>query len=504
MFRADPDTVHTLILWDGVNREGLPWLRDWVFTQDNWLLSLAPFHFLGYAVFGAAPEVAVVGGWIIFALSALLAGLIARQLGARRAAPWVTVALLFAGRYVHAGGFASYAASHNITNLYGLAALLLILHWLEHRGHWKLLALAWLLIAGGVSDPWMLPTFQLPILLAAVGAAAIPHLYGGARADAVKIAVIAALSILAVKTQLFGALDFLPKVDYQPGTLETAGGNFAWLFRDLGGLLNLVPNFPPSQVTDWGPAFFSLICVTALFAALLASAVRRKEVWLQPLRAFIGIASSSVAGIAAASVISSVPADGASARFLLNCLYLAVIMLGVLVEREWDVISQRLRAAAVGVAALFVIAGMVSSLPVLNRPGFYLDNAKSRQLIDFLKENNLSEGYGPYWGSYAHAVTAVSGFSIRLLPVVFDHVGGEMIAGTRAQTSTRWGRPEADAAGGMARPHFVIVKADGEECPDPSVCIAGLNRQFGPPVRELKYQDATILVWDHPLIGWRP
>ena len=496
MFRADPDTVHSLIVWDGISHDGLSWLGDWLSTQDNWLLSLFPFHFGGYLIFGAIPEVAVVGGWIIFALSALLAGVLAWQMGARRAAPLVSLVLLFSGRYVHAGGFASYAAAHNITNLYGLAAMALILHWVEHRGDWKLLVLAWLLIAGGVSDPWMVAAYQLPIALAALAAAISP----GLRADAVKIGLVAALSIVAVKTRLFGAMGFLPQMHYELGDWQTIVNNIGWAVRNFGGMFSVVPHTSSAETTAWGPAIISLVLVAVVFATLVANAIRRRESWGTPALAFAGIASLSAGGVVAAYVIGSVPADIASARFLLNDYYLLIVAVGVLLERQWRTLPRVVSWSAAGLAVLFVITGALTSLEVWQRPGFHLDNTRSRQLIDFLRRNELSDGYGPYWGAYANAVTAESGFAIRLRPVVFDRASGEMIAGTRAQTSRRWYRADASGTG----THFVMVMADGEECPAPAVCIAGLRRQFGPPMRELQYQQATVLVWDHALVGYQP
>jgi len=76
-----------------------------------------------------------------------------------------------------------------------------------------------------------------------------------------------------------------------------------------------------------------------------------------------------------------------------------------------------------------------------------------------------------------------------------------MIVRTRAESSRRW-YSEEDFPPNQKQ-FFVFVTSDFEECADVNVCISGLAKQFGNPVRTLRYEDATIMVWDHPLIGFR-
>jgi hypothetical protein len=73
-----------------------------------------------------------------------------------------------------------------------------------------------------------------------------------------------------------------------------------------------------------------------------------------------------------------------------------------------------------------------------------------------------------------------------------------MITGKRGQTSRRWYRFEDLPA--YQKQYFVFVKSDGEECSDFDLCIKGLSKQFGDPSKVLKYGDASVLVWNHPLI----
>src|SRR5690606_19219113 len=118
---------------------GVSWLGTWRFTQDNWILSLFPLHFLGYALFGAEPEVPLIGGWLIFVAAAGISSLLAWQCGARHGALWVAPVLLCAGLEAHLRGLLAYSTTHNSSNLFGLIALALILSWLRKGGVGKLL-----------------------------------------------------------------------------------------------------------------------------------------------------------------------------------------------------------------------------------------------------------------------------------------------------------------------------------------------------------------------------
>ena len=162
-------STHSLMLWDGIRSHGIGWISGWKFTQDNWLLSLLPLHFLAFSLFGPKISIVVVFGWVIFVFSALCAGAIAWRLGLRTAAVASTVVLLNLNSFAHMRGFVSFSTSHNITNLFGLLCVLAIVHWLESRSALLLSAISLLLVAGAVSDPWMLASYVAPMGILGVG-----------------------------------------------------------------------------------------------------------------------------------------------------------------------------------------------------------------------------------------------------------------------------------------------------------------------------------------------
>ncbi len=493
--RIDPDTCHSLMLWEGISSHGLSWVKGWIFTQDNWLFSLSPFHFVGFLVFGAKPEVAVFGGWVIFVLSALTSGAIAWQLNANRAALLIPLLLLLAGHFVHLEGFASYSTSHNITNLFGLVCLLVIIRWLRTRKSINLLLIFLLLAAGAVSDPWMIAAYNLPILLVSVAMCFIPAL-SIRRIECVKLFLVALLSILAVKTKLFGALSFLPSVDFHLGSWAIIKNNGLFLMKNMGGMLDI---FPLHNADDLFYAAMSILAVVTLLLFNIVKASRSKLAANTPIIVITLCSAFSIGGIALAYVIGGIEATGITARFLLNCFYLISIGLVVLIDRNWQRSSSPGRIVSVSVMLLFLAAGISSNWQAWQIAGFAIKDGGTNAIVDFLRKEKLSYGYGPYWGAHANAVTAASGFTIRIRPVVFDKTNGSMLAGIRPESSKHWYSTN-DAPIGQ-KEYFVFVRSDGEECADMNICIEGLNHQFGNPVRQLKYQDATILIWDHPLIG---
>lgn len=503
-FGVDADTSHSLMLWYGIEAHGLPWVRDWIFTQDNWLLSLVPFHFLGFLLFGPTPAVAIFFGWLIFVSSAFVSGAIVRQLGAARAALPVALALLFLGVYAHRSGFVSYSTSHNITNLFGLAALYIVLSWGRVRRPGKLLAVLALLVAGSVSDPWMVAAYDVPFALVGAALMVFPSPTIG-RADGFKVLAVSAAAIVSVKTRLFGLLGFLPPMAFSRGNWATMGANSSFLIKDLGGLLNIVPF---ADANDALPAIVSLLVVLTLLALAAVkaakadsadSAARRVPA---PIRSATLVCAAfavmSMGIIALALVISCREAADHSARFLINGVYLIVIGLGVLIESNWPTYSIGEKSAYALLAFLFVFSGAASNFRLWTRPGFAIDDMGTQALADYLSSNGLTYGYGPYWGANANALTATSRSAVIIRPVAFDKNDGTMIVGNRGESSKRWYTADDYPPG--QKSFFVYVANDGEECADVAICLRGLSRQFGPPARTLEHGGARVLVWDHPLL----
>lgn len=496
-FGIDSDTSHSIMLWYGVHAHNLSWIKDWAFTQDNWLLSLLPFHFAGFALFGPSPAVVILFGWVIFLCSAFISGVIAWQLQAKKAAFILSAGLLFFGFYAHEAGYLAYSTSHNITNLFGLLSFALIFSWLKKPNILKLVAALIILFAGAFSDPWMTAAYILPIALTAIVFLAFPLTFGVSRVDSLKLLVMTLCTMILIKSQLFGVLNFLPHMEFIPGNWIRINANSIVLIQDLGGLLNIAPF---NKDNPFLPALLTLIILISLLVYTFLKAVKSGYSLKAQNGAFFLFATLSVGGIVAAFVISAAVAERFSARFLINCVYLIPIALAVLIEYNWPKGAKIEKATYLSVSALFVLAGIISNFHELKKPGFAFKDTGVPALIRFLKENNLTYGYGPYWGASANAVTAASKLEVVIRPVVFSPFNGMIIAGNRVESAKDW-YTEADFPANQKQ-YFVLVTRDFENCPDVNVCINGITRQFGKPAKTLKYNDATILVWDHPLLDY--
>ncbi|WP_157896563.1 hypothetical protein [Acidovorax carolinensis] len=495
-FGIEADTSHSLMLWYGVSSHGVNWITDWLFTQDNWLLSLVPFHFLGFLIFGPKPSIVILFGWLIFLFSAFVSGSIAWKLGAKKSAVLITLLLLNLGNYAHTSGFASYSTSHNITNLFGLFSIWLIILWMDRPKSIHPFILLVMLTFGAVSDPWMIAAYNLPILIVASLSLIKPTLLFS-RQDSIKIALAALVSIVAVKTKLFGIFYFLPSMHFEPGDWNTLNDNAVFLIRDLGGLLNL--SFY-GQPTDFLPSLISISAIVALFGYIVSNASIYQAVLDKKRNCFFAVSLFSVAGIIAAFLITSVPAKLYSGRFLLNCAYLIIIAICILAEMGWSQFGCKIRIAFVSVVTLFLASSISSNLHEFKYKPFGFKDTGVVETIKFLKSHGLSYGYGPYWGSNANAVTAASKGEVIIRPVTFNRSSGMINFSGRPESSNRW-YFDSDVPEGT-KEFFVVVKSDGEECPDIQLCLQGLNRQFGSPHRVLSYGNATISVWNHELIGY--
>jgi hypothetical protein len=494
----DADSLFSITLWQGVHAGGWRWVERFHFTPDNWLLSIVPFNFLSFALFGPRPDMVVFSGWLSFCLAACVSGCLALELKARRAALLLPIVLLLVGRFAQQSGFVAYATSHNITNLYGLTALLCLLKWAKDQKIIYLGLILLLLVVGSISDPWMVAAYYLPSLglcgmLLLWPPAAIP------RRESLKLLLALCVVFLLLGTHVFGVFNFLPRLPLRFADWPVIPHNALFLVKDFGGLLNIVPWESANHV--WS-ALLSLASFLAVIYVGFSGGQKSKlfDDWV--FRLFLAFTVLSMAATIAAFVFISILAADYSARFILNVLYLSAISAGVAVDLSWRhlAIPQKLFLSCF--ISLFVASGLASTFPIWGQPGLTVRDQGIGSLITFLKANDLSYGYGPYHGANANAITAMTGGQITIRPIIFDKTTGMITSQMRWQTSPDWyGKEDYSPA---QRSFFVIVINDGEECADPGLCLRGLEAQFGPPSRTLVYSpSATILVWTHPLLVQR-
>jgi len=503
-FSIEGDATHALMLWHGVGNHGISWLKDWHFTQDNWLLSVVPLNFLGFLVFGAKANVVIASGWGIYIASALVAAAITWQINARRAVVPVFLLLINLNQFAHLQGFASYSTSHNSTNLIGLVCVLVALTCVDRPSLGRALLLCGLLTAGAVSDPWMLAAYSVPFLL--VGSYLLVVRTDDRPVGAILV-VSAVVSIVATWSKLFGILYFVPAVDMPPGSGPIFANNLVYLLKNAGNLLNVIPFSSPSLLAS----VLSLLAASALFLFCLAQLIRIHPAIGRQTRLFLWLAFICTGSIGAAFVVRGEYARDDAARFLIGIPYLAIVTLGALSDYIWNGAAKGFRPAVAAAAGLFYVTALASNWSVIFERGFGGRDNGLPAAIALLKQHGLSYGYAPYWGAGLHegkwvegwganALTVASDFSVRVRPVMFEKASGMLSLDRRPQTSKAWYTSSDVPA--EVREYFVIVTPDGEECPDLNVCLNGLAHQFGPPARIIRSGPTSILVWNHELVGY--
>ena len=198
--------------------------------------------------------------------------------------------------------------------------------------------------------------------------------------------------------------------------------------------------------------------------------------------------------MAAAFLIGRLPLGLFVGRFFLNVYVLLPLMLACVLSSLPTFRGARWIGAAM--ACGLIAAGVATDSRSWRRPPA-TQTSGAAALAAFLERNGLRYGYGPYWGSQASAVTWLSRGKVVIRAVAFDARTGR-VSPRRLQTSALWYRP-ADRPVDVDEV-FVVVRRDPENCPDPSVCRAGVVAQFGPPRRVLPFGDAQVLTWTPPVI----
>lgn len=493
LFGVDSDTSHSAMLWYGIRDHGMNFIKEWLFTPDNWLFSLFPIHFSLFTIFGPKPFIVILTGWLIFIASVLLSGIIAKNLNAPKSAWVIPVVLIFSGLYAHQQGLLSYSTSHNITNLFGLFSFYCLVKWIKTQKMYLLTLIVLLTVAGGLSDAWIIGAYTLPLTIASLFL-----LFSSKNITKRKayfflfLAMI--FSLITIKTQIFGTLSFLPSFHFSIGSWNLVNSNAVYVIKDLGGLLNFVPG---SNSNTFIPSLFSVFVFLFLMIGV-TRLVAKRCLPQDHLRVVFYFIAFSIGGMLFAVLMSDNPAQNNSARFFVNVLYMAVIGAAVVLELNWDGASMVLKLASALAGFMFITAGIISNYHLWKVPGIVVKDNNILAFIDFLSKNKLNYGYGPYWGSLANATTWLSESKIKIRPVVFNRITGHMVRGNRPESSKLWYL--SDDAPVNQQSYFVFVKSDGEECPDINLCINGLARQFGAPERVLPYNDGFILVWAYPLV----
>lgn len=361
-YGLDSDAFTPAILWKEIVDHGvIDAVTQWMYTKDNWLFLTLPFHCVGFWLFGTGFKVISLSGWMLFVGNAVVTAIIAWQLGARKGVLLLFAAMLCFGSYMWWGGYIGYPVTHNMTNLYGLLSISLMIQAIKTRCSLCNACLVVILTLGAVSDPWMMAAYNLPIVLTVLSLA---FLTPGKLVDRRQLALAMGLllSLLLAKTTILGLLSFLPSYGFHLGHWNEFSNNAVWLVKDLGGLMNLIPF---KRYGNGSNAFIggmiSIVAFAELTRYLMRVCVSKREGLPVFLLAYLACALLSICGMTAAFVVGDSVHTNMSGRLLINIPYLFAITIFVLAEKHWVQLPRAVASMSIVCPALFAVSGLISN-----------------------------------------------------------------------------------------------------------------------------------------------
>ena len=484
----DPDSLQVGYIWQGFHTYGLAFLKTHGYSPDNWLFSLIVPTIPIWNVIGPVPSVIIGIGWIAFLAIAVMAGLLTLALADRVTALAVTAFVLLGGpETLGSVGFMSHPASHDISLAWGLLAILLLYRWML-RGDAGSLTLGCVVLAADcVSDPWALVAIAAPTFCA--GLLGLSDRRDRARSIACVAGTLAAVAI--ARTKAFGLLYFLQTQPLVFANWATMKSNAWWLARSVAILFNPFPSLQHATTATVGIACLAILLATIAGAVILVRRFARDtpRVWL------VTTLVLSATLPLAAFILTILPLSIKVGRFAASLTVLApVLSLGAFAPtlRRSPGIAQWPIAVVFSLAAL---SNILAGAPRWLSPpsGLHTDGVPSE--IGFLRDHDLTYGYGEYWGALANSVTLVSEGTVTMRPVGFDAVTGHI--------SPRGGSPFWYRASDGARNKghfFVAFTDDGENCAVMAVCERGVQQQFGPADARYTFGPLVVLAWNKPIV----
>lgn len=483
LWSIDGDTLDPFIILDGVAEHGWSFLRSWIYTQDNWVFSLLPLTAL-MRLGGFHPALVILPGWLIFVASAGLMTTLAVLSCGRAGLLMAPVALFAAMDALGGTGFLSHPVSHNVTLMWGLAAVLAGRLAISRSGWFAVLSAVLLSIAS-LSDPWGQAAIAGPVFC---GGVAVALLRPGLRLRGVALAVAMLVSFGLCRTRMAGLLSWLPTTEFHPGNWQSINAHLGVLFTGTAQMLNILPGWTGTALLT--TLVVSVVLLWVWSGSVVTIARQWRLISAPDLMVLVTLLMSCLA-TGVLYVIGDFPDTLNCSRFFSVCVFFVPFLLLYSLVHPGEQTPRRQRFLTGLVLCLLPVSGFLSvpsgvwKQPVL----VHLDGPKN--FASFLENHGLTYGYGPYWGTGPLAVTWLSQGKVTMRPVGFDAQGNIHPRG--AQTSPLW--YHGDTSPGAHR-FFVAFVSDGENCADMAVCASGLAHRFGEPAERLDYGNTRVFVWN--------
>ncbi len=478
----DSDYSDTAMLWWGYQKHGWRFITSWLYTQDNWLLSLLPWHAVLFSIFSPSPTVVVLSGYFVFLLAVFLCAVIAWVLQAPKTAFVMPLLLLFSNQFAFLAGYIAYPITHNITLVLGLLMVLAAIQWLQHQKLWSLVLMFIAALIGGISDPWLIPCFCFPLIIAIF---LLPK-------KQVHLLIVLAVVLVIIMTNFFGVFYFLKRPAFSTAHPNRIFFQLSYLIKNLGWFFNFFFVFK-----RW-TAIASLILVLILSVFVIKRIIQDPRLTIERRLFFFTWVLSCVLIVLSFIFYSHSVEDRNSLgynRYFINIYFLTILAIGVGVESYWEEFSNSVKYVFLTLAIVYIANGLYSILPLWKeRP--HIRREWFEDFLQVLRQNQLTYGYANYWQS--SIITWLSQNNVLVRSIGFNTHNGHLYHENRSQTSPYWYKPQDIPSG--QKLFFVYFEAKKEICPSLELCRRGLIQQNGVPINTISFKNGIIMVWSHPLI----
>ncbi|MFS7242107.1 MULTISPECIES: hypothetical protein [Serratia] len=457
-FSADADVINSSITWVEIQKYGLSVMKTWYPTTDNWYFAIYPIHYLVFWIFGGS-SILILN--IIAAtqvtLCSLVTSLIAYKITKRKTSFLLIIFYSSLSYFTYTVGFISHPFSHNAINLYGLICIYIHISFKNKKV--LCFSISFLSLLASISDPWFVAAYLLPLFL--------HSLYSKINKEESWLTPLMYLLVLVLFFS--GAIQKLlnlPVDGFHLANVDVIVTNAKWFVLDLGRMMNLFFVENPSNY------FTSSIAIFCFFSFTIWG--RKDSINFLLLLSILGIASSFVIGLPEKMEYS--------ARFLVNIIYLVPLVIFITTHKKLAPIS--------GLFFALTFSSAIYSHTLHTESNH--DRGVKEQ-IEFMEKNDLTYGYGSYWGTKANTISWMSDGKVIIRPMIVDSSTGRIDwKRKRSQTFDGWYQPLPERT-------FIAIAPDAETCPKIEPCIDGMKKQFGAPDKTLHYNDITFLVYNKGL-----
>lgn len=473
-FPVEPDVANSPLVWRGFLTEGFAVFKDWKPTPDNWYFTIYPVNFLLFALLsddGKLPL--IISTSIYISLTAIIIGWMIYTIKRSGIAFLATLCLILLPAYSYTFGFLAHPFSHNSTNFFGVVIVGLSLWNLKRNSLLFAIFYSILALLPAVSDPWFLASYFLPLLLT--------HIYFSWKGVLQKnITLVFALAFILAMTHVIPRALGLPVQHLHILPFNQWVTNTGWVVVLLGKSMNLffIDN-PKAHI-----ASFILWTFVLAYAALITFKGGKEA-------RFIAIFGTlTIAGIISSFIISYDAPDYISARFFMNAVLFTLTL-------AFISFSLRKNHIITVIIVLFAASSLYSYQ--VNQAPLYDQEAQTRAYIGFLKEHNLTFGYGDYWKA-SNTVNWLSEGKIHITPIFFDKKTYRIqFDNVRSQTLASWLTPEY--LKNTPSRQFVAIPAvkSAEATPDVNQRLEAIAQQVGLPDQTLIFQGMTFYIYDRKI-----